>query len=565
MFRSFKMHTEKETGTIIVRTIGDIKVTVILRAFRKSLSSSGCDIYVPQAVLYPYFSSLYDLELMGLPYLAICDDSILAYAGIFHPENIFYSTFTDGSGTSNIIISDNIFSINTIIPKATIFYNGLMEFLEFGHCLGSHTIIKDVNVLEAGKKLVINSSGSYVRSVLSYSFPHDYTTHHHNFNEFAEGDFLERVIQVFKDYVNLLKGKTVVVPLSAGIDSRFVLSALRVLDVRNVITVTYGLRETEYPIAKKIAEKLGYENMFVEYTVETWKKYTYSYKLVAYLIDASQLFRTPNLQEYILAGEFARMCNEGVVNCNHGVVFVTGDISDVIAGKASPPLSSKLESFMNFSLFKPPYPRRVEKLLCSYISAIIEELRDMSHLNFSKQYDDLLAKVFEIFHHREVPFKYISSVRIPYRLYGFKYVVPLWDARIIEYLLKIPWKLKWNYSFYRRVTRMLFSKLGIDFKDPTKFMRMPISPKPLYIMQHLLNKYLKILSRRVPLLRRNPCGFDKYFPLVLNYINKRVGCFEDKNVKTIVRMYKDREPKNEVAFVTLATANLLTSTISNFT
>ena len=51
------------------------------------------------------------------------------------------------------------------------------------------------------------------------------------------------------------------------------------------------------------------------------------------MVWASQLYVVPNIQEFISTSEiFGKICHRDIEKCDN-VVFVTGDISDVVAGK----------------------------------------------------------------------------------------------------------------------------------------------------------------------------------------------------------------------------------------
>jgi len=557
----------KSTEIHLVRGYGRYRVMLILKTFRNLSSLEGCDVYTPTTVLYPSISSLHDLELRGLPYIAVCSNGVLVYAGIFHPEKIFFAELSNNVET-NVVVSDDIFSLIIRLPKVFVSYGSLVEFLEFGHCLGSHTLIEGVNMLEAGKKLLINDSSIRISNIIDYTIP----THEeprHDLEELAEV-FLETVFQVFRDYVSFVKDKIVVVPLSAGIDSRFVLSLLYIQGVKNVVTVTYGLRHSELPTARKVAKELGYENIFIEYTIDEWRKTVQTGRFVEYLQQASQLFRTPNLQEYIAIEKLAQMCTSDDLDCKRGVVIITGDISDVISGKIPPPL---MDSFLTFSLFETPYPDEVRKLLYLYVNSIIKELQGEAGFRPLK-YNDIFTRTYEVFHLREGPSKYISSTRIPYRLHGFKYVAPLWDYRVVRFLLKLPWKFKWKTSFYRRVVRSIFAELGIDFQDPTKrsnkyvtLLRSSIVDAYLfkYLIKHLepmLSELHKETSTRIRY--RNPCGLDVFYPLVLKHIGERFGdtLKGTGEIWTLIKKYRKRVPKDVVAFLTLAVLTAISATQS---
>ncbi len=404
-----------------------VRVLVYLTKFSPYKSNGSCTLFIPKYGIFPENLDIKGLIERGIPFVYLCKDFIEAYAGIFRPERIFYFTFSSSQRSEqNIIISDDVFYILELLKEPIIIdRTALASFLEFGRVLSGRTLVRGIDLLNAGLILRVDEDGLALKPEFHYGEQQVALKS----REELEEEFIWIAFEVFKEYVEAIKRENalVVVPLSAGVDSRFVLSMIHTLGYRNVVTVTYGLKDAEYPVARKIAETLGYENVFVEYTWSLWRRYLKS--MLNYMVWASQLYLTP-IQEFISTGEIARtICSEASRQCSNAV-FVTGDISDVIAGKIPPPTwlskTSSIEDFVNFvlethSLFEPwgEYEDSLVKrtLLCS-----IKEIKE--YLIRSKERIDFV-RMYEIFHWREGPFKYISSMRLSHIYYGFKFVAPL--------------------------------------------------------------------------------------------------------------------------------------------
>ena len=437
----------------------------------------------------------------------------------------------------------------------------LISFLEFGKVLGEKTLVKNINLLDAGRILRVDDNGVDLR--LGFRYGNAITTSRSL--EELEEQFVNTAFQAFNEYVNALRkiNALVIVPLSAGVDSRFVLSMLHILNYKNVITVTYGLKDVEYPIAKKVAETLGYENIFIEYTWDLLRKYLD--QMLNYMVWASQLYVVPNIQEFVSTSEiFIKFCHGDIKKCS-SIVFMTGDISDIIAGKASPIKLLKLQSleeFLNFilskhSLFKLHDEKRTscKKLLLNSVKETMLYIANSKTINFTK--------IYEIFHWKEIPFKFISSSRLPYIFTGFKFITPLWDGRLVRFLSSIPWEFKYKNNFYRNVLRKyLFKPLGIDFEDPMK--------KP-WKMVKAVGPLIKVVSLLIPIeiaefyekyLRRstrNPYGFDVFFPRIfaLAYKLSKDVPAHDREIIDIVNSFMKRTPQDVNAFIALTSLSLI--------
>ena len=546
---------------------------IYLTKFIPYASSGSHTLYVPMHGVFPENLDIKDFLEGGIPYVYMGRDFVEAYAGIFRPERIFYSIKPSSSHGSelNIIISDEIFYILELLgDSVAIDREALISFLEFGKVLGGNTLIRNIKLLNAGLILRVNEEG--VR--LKLGFHHEFPQVKNKSLEELEEEFMNIAFKVFKEYLDVIKRKNtlVVVPLSAGVDSRFVLSMIHTLGYKNVITLTYGLRDKEYPVARKVAKTLGYENIFVEYTWDLWKKHLRD--MLNYMVWASQLYLAPNVQEFISTREFInKICEDYVSKCEN-VVLVTGDISDVVAGKIPP--SSRLlrvlniEEFADFilenhSLFE--LCKECENSLVAKKFLLNSIMEYMGHAGMKKR-EISFIEIYEMFHWKEGPFKYISSSRLAYIYHGFGFIAPLWDGRIIRFLSSIPWKLKYKNNFYRNTLRKrLFAPLGIAFEDPTKGVH-PIV-KLARIMKSFIpgpfagftREILRSIQRLKDYRARNPCGFDEYFPRVFMWTLIELQNFPICNcgILKVINEYLKRAPRNVIAFNALTTILLISN------
>jgi len=224
-------------------------------------------LYLYQSMAYfPENLGVEGLIERGVPFVYLCGDFIEAYAGIFRPERIFYSTSSSPQRSEqSIVISDDVFYILELL-KEPITINGeaLAGFLGFGMTLGGKTLARGVDLLDAGLILRVNEDGISLKPGFYYGGQEVVLKSHEELGE----EFISVAFEVFKENIEAIRRENtlVVVPLSAGVDSRFVLSMIHILGYRNIVTITYGLKDAEYPVARKIAKTLGYENIFIEYT-----------------------------------------------------------------------------------------------------------------------------------------------------------------------------------------------------------------------------------------------------------------------------------------------------------
>ena len=71
--------------------------------------------------------------------------------------------------------------------------------------------------------------------------------------------------KIFLDLINSAKGRQIVVFLSGGLDSRLIVCGLKKFGYKNVLCVSYGIKNNwEAFIGKKVANALEYDWKFVE-------------------------------------------------------------------------------------------------------------------------------------------------------------------------------------------------------------------------------------------------------------------------------------------------------------
>ena len=79
-------------------------------------------------------------------------------------------------------------------------------------------------------------------------------------------------LSIFQEILNKHSEK-IVVPLSAGYDSRLIISSLYHLNAKNIICYSYGKKNNfESKIAKQIANKLNYKWYFIELSNKKQRK-----------------------------------------------------------------------------------------------------------------------------------------------------------------------------------------------------------------------------------------------------------------------------------------------------
>ncbi len=322
----------------------------------------------------------------------------------------------------------------------------ILELRMSGYCLERGTIIQGLRSLECGEYVNIDRESGEAH------FERYYTYQKTELSKASNEDLLEELkrvtLQVLEDCVKQADGKRIVVPLSAGYDSRLVVSGLKKLGVENVHCFSYGAKGNfESIAAKKIAEKLGYSWEFVEnrprnqrifYKSKKWKEfksYCNSYSASPFVQDVSIL---PRLK--------------GVNIEKEKLLFINGNSGDFISGlhidreffendKTSLVDIVKLVFKKHYSLWKSLKNKKNEEKIEQKILGIVKE-------------QNTSLKPYQIYEALELinrQSKFVVSGQRSYEFWGQDWALPLWSNRYLDFWVKVPKALKKDQSLYRKM------------------------------------------------------------------------------------------------------------------
>ncbi len=319
-----------------------------------------------------------------------------------------------------------------------------IEMLLVGYVTGEETLYSQIRQISAGRLLRAEYSGGnwvcrqepyYVYTPQNPDVPGDR-------DELL--DSLDAVTEhAFRRLIRWADGRTIMVPLSSGYDSRLVVLMLKRLGYTNVITYTYGRpgnRTSE--ISRRVAEQLNFRWEFVPYSNEAWAEWYRSVERQAYSRFATNHTSVAHLQDWPAVRELKQ---RGSIPPD--AVFVPGHSGDMIAGGHIPiqfSLAGRvgIEAFLE-AMWKKHYGlwnwRRatpgLEPLLRTRALQVIEQCELESVQGASS--------AFETWNWQERQPKFIvNSVRV-YEFFGYEWWMPLWDSEFMDFWTQAPlhWKL----------------------------------------------------------------------------------------------------------------------------
>ncbi len=199
-------------------------------------------------------------------------------------------------------------------------HTALIDYLHFAGVMYNDTLVDGINMLPAMKYLyaagdmLAPECGKYMTLYSS-----DYSI---NDSKTAESAVDSAFASAAKRLSDSLQGRTAVVSLSGGVDSRACLLMLKSRGYKNVVCYTYGRKNNpDTEVAKAVAEHMGYRHIFIPYDRKNWKN-AYKDEYTEKFIKASHnLGAIAHMESHFVV---RRLINEKLVPKDS--IFITGHV-----------------------------------------------------------------------------------------------------------------------------------------------------------------------------------------------------------------------------------------------
>jgi asparagine synthase (glutamine-hydrolysing) len=352
----------------------------------------------------------------------------------------------------DVHLSDSAYRVLPAGP-GTVDTNAATEFCLTGYVTGPETLCAGVLQLEAGEIIRVEPSRALAPE-------------RHRYHRFRHGDFLAADIAdliarlenvhtgVFRRLVNSIGGRTIVVPLSGGYDSRLIGVSLRDLGISDVVCYSYGVPGNwESRTSQELARYLGFRWEFVPYSAERWRAWATSDRFAEYFHDAGNLVSVPHIQDWPAVFELqrdARVPPDSVFVPGHSGDFLAGShIPKSFVGRTTIARRELLDSLQSahYSLWDWPAATK-GKLRHEFdrrIESIIGRIDDGSR--------EHAADAFERWDLQERQAKFICNSVRAYESFGFDWRLPLFDHELMDFWARIPVDLRLGRALYFEFAR----------------------------------------------------------------------------------------------------------------
>lgn len=367
------------------------------------------------------------------------------------------------------------------IPFATFNPLAVKEYLSAGYVSGNKTLLQDCHIVPAASYVCIGKEGItetryYSQHLLTPI--QDTTT-----IAAAMNNILERVIQRMRQ---VARGRTIVIPLSGGYDSRLIACLCKKYEIPNVICYTYGVKGSpEIETSRKVAEKLSFPWFYVEYTPEKWERLINSPLFETYIRYGGNLNTIPHIQDLLAIQELLE--NHSIPE---GAIVVPGHTGDVIGGSHLPAHINKdtigkeiYDKYFEINVLK----RRYQTEIISYINQSVE-----NYFPIHSREDCLQAFHTWNIRTRQANF-IVNSVRA-YELKGLDWYLPLWDDEFEQFWDAIPCQARIGSRLYNDyLFKEYFEPYGIDYHKPFSEVALSL---PIRILRRIFPARERYLIKR---------------------------------------------------------------------
>lgn len=350
---------------------------------------------------------------------------------------------------SKIYISPQANLIATLL-SLKVNKNQLLAFQMSGYTIGTGTLWKDINNINPGSFILKkNNRKPFMKRYFLYNPWIIKEQSHSNLKNTLK---LE-INKVLNNIITKANNRKIIIPLSAGLDSRLIASGLKELNYKKVKCFSYGLKSNyESKASKYISKKLNYDWEFIELKQKKMGNFFNSREYKKYIQSSNDGCATPSIQDLY---PIQKLLDKNYITKND--IIINGNSGDFISGGHIPKNCMNWNNINNKNLFKNIFYEQINKHYSLWESlknpkniSIIEEEILLQIENILKNEKNIKGHgIYEFLEFENRQCKYVVNLQRTYDYLNLDWYLPLWDKSFIEFWKNVPLKYKINQNLYK--------------------------------------------------------------------------------------------------------------------
>ena len=331
---------------------------------------------------------------LGRSYICYTNDLALAAQGIVHPSPLASSVMRLG-----------------------------------GYTVGNETLYRNAQRISAGT-CILKTTGDFSSFKTVNSYP-DYVSR----KAVTCDDVAEATFEAFKFSLEENYDRKLAIPLSAGYDSRIVLSVLKSMGFENLVSYSYGTKGNfEARIAAKLADAAGVEWIFVETSSKIMRKFFNTEQFSNFRAATSDGISGPIYHDLYVTGELLR---RRIIDTD--TVIINGNSGDFISGGHLPNLLTQttpgtvsIDAVVNCFINK-HFALWEKSGNFSLDSILFQQIKEQFLLYCNHGDRDSIAYAWERIEYENRQQKNVIKRQKIYDYFGVQWRLPLWTSGYINF------------------------------------------------------------------------------------------------------------------------------------